>query len=243
MERNMRLKPKCCVPNCEDRTCKRHRFPNPEKYPTLFKLWVEKVNNSILKNKTPQQIRKTYLVCDRHFPENYKTEGRKGIWDTAYPSLFLPDESNDVLEMQECTNVPEIHEGNNDLMIGEPAGCSNSIHLLRRGAVKKRVMMNIHEKNLLKRLTYQNRRIQKMSDEISLFKNRLRCAQKLNSSLNLNKILKYVSQCTINFIQSQLRNQRLQPRGWRFFSYLYFFKFNIHIQRSRVNVVLSSTSR
>ncbi|XP_045469094.1 uncharacterized protein LOC123676876 [Harmonia axyridis] len=85
---------KCCVPNCGDMYSKRHRFPNPEKEPTIFKLWLEKVSNPLLNSRTPQQIRKTHLVCDRHFKDEVKVNSLKGIWATAIPELFLPESSN-----------------------------------------------------------------------------------------------------------------------------------------------------
>lgn len=81
---------KCCVPNCHDKYSKRHRFPKPDKEPEIFQVWLKKVNNPFFKSKTHEQIRKSYLVCDRHFRNEVKLGSLRGLWKTAIPTLFLP---------------------------------------------------------------------------------------------------------------------------------------------------------
>ncbi|XP_044761393.1 uncharacterized protein LOC123318733 isoform X2 [Coccinella septempunctata] len=93
---------KCCVPNCDDRTSKRHRFPRADKQPDIFELWVEKVGNPLLRTKTAEQIRKSYFVCDRHFTDEVKVNSKKGIWESAVPALFLPESSEQSQEAESC---------------------------------------------------------------------------------------------------------------------------------------------
>lgn len=83
----------CCVPNCFDQHSKRHRFPKSDE--KLFNFWVEMIGNPLLNTKSVEQIYKTYYICDRHFVGEFKTSGHRGLLPKAYPTLFLPDVSND----------------------------------------------------------------------------------------------------------------------------------------------------
>nr|CAH7763506.1 unnamed protein product [Callosobruchus chinensis] len=44
---------KCAVKNCQDRVSVRHRFPNPRKCMTIFKLWMNCIGNKILQHLDP----------------------------------------------------------------------------------------------------------------------------------------------------------------------------------------------
>lgn len=80
---------KCVVPECLDVFSKRHTFP--KKNQELFKKWVNCVQNPILKNKSNDQIYKSYWVCDVHFSDFDKVPGTlRGLRTTAIPTKFLP---------------------------------------------------------------------------------------------------------------------------------------------------------
>jgi hypothetical protein len=80
-------KNKCCVPGCEDKTSKRHRFPRD---PDMFKLWVENIRAPRLQELTPNQVYRTCYVCNIHFGEECLVPGTlRGLRKDAVPTLNL----------------------------------------------------------------------------------------------------------------------------------------------------------
>ncbi|CAH1378880.1 unnamed protein product, partial [Tenebrio molitor] len=89
-------KNKCCVPGCEDKTSKRHRFPRD---PDMFKLWVENIRAPRLQELTPNQVYRTCYVCNIHFGEECLVPGTlRGLRKDAVPTLNLCVLSEDVEE-------------------------------------------------------------------------------------------------------------------------------------------------
>lgn len=83
-----RINKYCCVPGCTDITSSRHRFPKGEL--DVFNVWVNRINHPRFKNLQPEQIYKTYVVCDRHFTEDNKVRGSKKLIHRVLPTLHIP---------------------------------------------------------------------------------------------------------------------------------------------------------
>lgn len=83
----------CSVIACKDDISVRHRLPlnNTD----VFDLWVEKLNHPRFKDLTPEQIYKSYYVCDRHFTEDVRVHGAKtDIQYGCVPTLYLSGKLN-----------------------------------------------------------------------------------------------------------------------------------------------------
>ncbi|CAG9790351.1 unnamed protein product [Diatraea saccharalis] len=78
-----------CVFGCITTGVTIHKFPNPMKYPDIFKTWVE------LAAETNEVIYKNRYVCDRHFAENVKNRNNR-LNKLAVPTLQLPNTQIDV---------------------------------------------------------------------------------------------------------------------------------------------------
>lgn len=89
---------KCCVPGCTNRDSKRHRFPN-HKEPELFKKWLENVNNPKLKNLLPEEVYRSYYVCNIHFAAEYLVaRTKRGLRRDAIPTLVLSGKKNSEIQ-------------------------------------------------------------------------------------------------------------------------------------------------
>uniref|UniRef100_A0A1Y1KN14 THAP-type domain-containing protein n=1 Tax=Photinus pyralis TaxID=7054 RepID=A0A1Y1KN14_PHOPY len=92
MEQQQRTPKKCCVPQCNNKWGKKHRFP--VKNAELCKLWKDKISNPALASLSDEAIYKSYRVCDVHFREDVKTGGKRGLLPFAYPTLFLSTDAD-----------------------------------------------------------------------------------------------------------------------------------------------------
>ncbi|KAJ8980836.1 hypothetical protein NQ317_018416 [Molorchus minor] len=84
----------CCVFACDDLVSSRHRFPKNDE--ETFKVWVKVVKHPRFATLTPEEIYKSYYVCNRHFSEDAQVKGtRRGLKMGAIPTLYMPDSSYD----------------------------------------------------------------------------------------------------------------------------------------------------
>nr|CAH7763511.1 unnamed protein product [Callosobruchus chinensis]CAH7769410.1 unnamed protein product [Callosobruchus chinensis] len=81
---------KCAVKNCQDRVSVRHRFPNPRKCMTIFKLWMNCIGNKILQHLDPIEVYNNYRVCHAHFSEGDEYTNNR-LRKDAVPSLNIPN--------------------------------------------------------------------------------------------------------------------------------------------------------
>lgn len=81
--------PICVVFSCKSRNnISKHRFPKNDI--SRFVKWVERSGNPKLLTMTPEQIYKSYLVCDLHFDSDCHSKGTKLLKHNAIPTLCLP---------------------------------------------------------------------------------------------------------------------------------------------------------
>ncbi|KAL3271237.1 hypothetical protein HHI36_021731 [Cryptolaemus montrouzieri] len=95
---------KCCVPNCENKHSKRHRFPKSE--PEIFEAWLRIIQPKGFEELTRETIYNRYYVCDVHFSNKWSLPGSKrGLVKDALPTLLIPGEI--------CKLLLEINKINN----------------------------------------------------------------------------------------------------------------------------------
>lgn len=88
----MSVKKKCCVPDCTDYEVKRHRFPNPKKFPhDLIEIWRRNVNNPRLSAMSYEALNKE-VVCQRHFESHMIVHSHRGLTIDAVPTLITPSQ-------------------------------------------------------------------------------------------------------------------------------------------------------
>ncbi|XP_023311289.1 uncharacterized protein LOC108911603 [Anoplophora glabripennis] len=105
------LKPKkCCVPNCLNRSSKRHRFPKSDI--DLFKTWLQIIKPVDCDELTIEQIYNRCYVCEDHFSSECFVPGtRRGLTRNAVPTLLIPaysgfkDISGEVLSINISTTT------------------------------------------------------------------------------------------------------------------------------------------
>ncbi|KAL4720090.1 hypothetical protein ACJJTC_012414 [Scirpophaga incertulas] len=85
-----------CVFGCVTTGVTIHKFPNPVKYPEIFRKWVMLAGES-LRGMSDDVIRRTRTVCDRHFAENVKNRNNRLNY-LAVPTLQLPERCTALLE-------------------------------------------------------------------------------------------------------------------------------------------------
>ncbi|KAK5648631.1 hypothetical protein RI129_003523 [Pyrocoelia pectoralis] len=79
----------CTVEGCWDSKESKHRFPNSNIYPELFRKWLDLCNKKALFDLPPNLVYSNYRVCRLHFAE--EDFGRNNrLLKTAYPKLRLP---------------------------------------------------------------------------------------------------------------------------------------------------------
>ncbi|KAG5887461.1 hypothetical protein JTB14_017317 [Gonioctena quinquepunctata] len=107
---------------------KRYRFPKSDE--NLCKFWIEQVNNPVFVEKSLEQIYKTYVVCDTHFPNEFKLNSKRGLIPKAYPTLFLPESSKSIIEENvipsKRTKKVSVEDVQAEIFSEEP--CSTSLH-------------------------------------------------------------------------------------------------------------------
>ncbi|KAB0804407.1 hypothetical protein PPYR_01377 [Photinus pyralis] len=116
----VKYKNKCCVPGCDDKVLKRHRFP---KDLNLLRKWIENIKVPHLMALQPHQVYDTKFVCQKHFAPEYVVPGtRRGLRRDAVPTLHIlgnvvvesavptrnlfEDTENDPMEVTATTTVP-----------------------------------------------------------------------------------------------------------------------------------------
>lgn len=79
----------CSIKGCEDKRLTRHSFPNPKKYPDIFRYWVTLCDNENLNNLTADEIYRSRKVCHQHFTQ---ADIRSNVLlkRFAIPSKLLP---------------------------------------------------------------------------------------------------------------------------------------------------------
>ena len=81
--------PICVVISCKSRNgISKHHFPKNDL--PRFEVWVQRCGNPKLLTMTPDQIYKSYFVCDLHFDTDCHSEGTKLLKRNAIPTLCLP---------------------------------------------------------------------------------------------------------------------------------------------------------
>jgi len=82
----------CVVVGCDttykDKSTIRHLFPYNDE--TLFLKWVQSTGNQKLKSLSVQQVRKSFVMCSKHFEDSCTSAGTKKLNRNAVPTLFLP---------------------------------------------------------------------------------------------------------------------------------------------------------
>ncbi|VEN58886.1 unnamed protein product, partial [Callosobruchus maculatus] len=81
---------KCAVKDCQDRISVRHRFPNPGKFITVFRQWINCIGNEAISHLEPVAVYNNYRVCHAHFTED-DTYTNNRLKKTAVPSVNLPE--------------------------------------------------------------------------------------------------------------------------------------------------------
>lgn len=79
---------KCCVPECNNRSGTRHRFPVYEE--NVFKIWVERIAHPIFSQLDDYGIYNSYVVCNNHFSQDCASPGTKRLKHYSLPTLYLP---------------------------------------------------------------------------------------------------------------------------------------------------------
>lgn len=90
MSLKIRTLKRCCIPDCKDRTSKRHRFPNPNRYPEYFCKWLDIIKPKNYEILPTKRIYDIYFVCDSHFEPDCLVTGVRGLKTTAVPTLNMP---------------------------------------------------------------------------------------------------------------------------------------------------------
>ncbi|KAG5875782.1 hypothetical protein JTB14_023530 [Gonioctena quinquepunctata] len=75
-----------------------HRFPNPASDPERFDIWLKLVANESLIELSKDEIRRSYMVCRKHFESRFYSKlvpstKEKVLSDLAVPTLNLPADS------------------------------------------------------------------------------------------------------------------------------------------------------
>lgn len=84
---------KCSVKDCEDERSHRHLFPNPKKFPELFRKWIDICANDDLLKMDVETVYRAKRICHVHFTRNDISSNmflKKGV----IPSLQLPLRNN-----------------------------------------------------------------------------------------------------------------------------------------------------
>ncbi|KAI4463232.1 thap domain [Holotrichia oblita] len=80
----------CAVYGCVGSRESKHRFPNPIKYPELFKRWILSCGRPELLERAAMNVYGNCRVCRKHFGDD--SFGRNNVLlKTAYPTLYLPE--------------------------------------------------------------------------------------------------------------------------------------------------------
>lgn len=87
---------RCAIPNC-DKVFTNHSymgkaqlFPNPIADQEWYDLWLNLIGSPILKAMTPDILRQTYVICNKHFDENCLIEYGMSLIPNAAPTKDLP---------------------------------------------------------------------------------------------------------------------------------------------------------
>jgi len=82
----------CVVVGCDttykDKSTIRHLFPNNDE--ALFSKWVQSTGNPKLIGLSVQQVRKSFVMCSKHFDGSCTSAGTKKLNRNAVPTLCLP---------------------------------------------------------------------------------------------------------------------------------------------------------
>ena len=79
---------KCCVFGCESgKSVRKHSFPMED---NEFATWVSRTGNIKLKNLSKQCVRKSYVVCTKHFSSSCYSSGTIRLKKGSIPTLELP---------------------------------------------------------------------------------------------------------------------------------------------------------
>lgn len=81
---------KCCVPECNDRESKRHRFPGYQKYPKMFEKWLQRIKPHNFQLMSFEEMYSKFYVCESHFRPEDIIESRRGLKLTSIPSVNIP---------------------------------------------------------------------------------------------------------------------------------------------------------
>lgn len=79
---------KCCVFGCESgKSVRKHSFPMED---DDFAKWVSRTGNIKLKNLSKPCVRKSYVVCTKHFSSSCYSSGTIRLKKGSIPTLELP---------------------------------------------------------------------------------------------------------------------------------------------------------
>ncbi|CAG4945300.1 unnamed protein product [Colias eurytheme] len=108
--------PHRCAFGCADTDVVMHVFPNPDKFPERFKIWVDLVGDK-LKTLSDNQIFIKKRICDIHFIQEHKNRNKR-LNILAVPSLHLPD-------MTVTGSSETVNERNVDAPVPGTSTCSD----------------------------------------------------------------------------------------------------------------------
>ncbi|GJQ65629.1 hypothetical protein Trydic_g7722 [Trypoxylus dichotomus] len=79
---------KCALFGCEGTTSSRRLFPNPNKYPQQFAIWLNVCRNPKLNTLPEENVYKSHRVCRRHFVADHLSVNNR-LFHNAVPKLHL----------------------------------------------------------------------------------------------------------------------------------------------------------
>lgn len=65
-------------------------FPDPTKEKDLYDRWLKISGSPVLLAMTPEILRKTYVVCNKHFDEDSLLEGQTKLAANTVPTKKIP---------------------------------------------------------------------------------------------------------------------------------------------------------
>nr|CAH7769405.1 unnamed protein product [Callosobruchus chinensis] len=187
---------KCAVKNCQDRVSVRHRFPNPRKCMTIFKLWMNCIGNKILQHLDPIYSSIEQIV-------------------DQLPTAAMPP-TQPVVEMPLIATTPTTAQQNSNQVeqiekqSSNPSSSRSGSGFLSYVSVSRESHLSPRAKRLYRvanRLSRANRRLKAR---------RLFQRTRVSNSELLNEALQNLDSCVATFIKSQISLAGRKSQGRRY---------------------------
>lgn len=90
---------RCAIPKCdkvftnESFNGNAQMFPDPVNKKELYNMWLKIIGSPVLMAMTPEILRKTYVVCNKHFDKDNLLEDETKLADNTIPTKGLPSKN------------------------------------------------------------------------------------------------------------------------------------------------------